>query len=95
MMEWHDVESTNLKKVAYVEFSETLYIEFKTDRVYSYSGVPKFFFQQLLNSNIPDKGWYFNNYIRGIYAYQEVTELFNPGKPSEKDSVSGEQQDPR
>lgn len=90
MLNWHDVESNNLKRVAYIEWSETLYIQFQNDRVYSYVPVPQFFFDQLLNPNIPDKGDYFNKFIRGAYDYQEVTGTINP---PETDSLLGQGKD--
>lgn len=52
------VESTTLATVAYDEARELLRLEFRSQAIYQYWGVPALVHQALLSS--PSKGIYFN-----------------------------------
>jgi hypothetical protein len=65
------VESTTLATVAYDEERELLRLEFRSQAIYQYLGVPHRVHQALLSS--PSKGGYFNQAIRGRFAYQRVS----------------------
>jgi hypothetical protein len=65
------VESTTLATVAYDEARELLRLEFRSQAIYQYVGVPASVHQALLSS--PSKGGYFNQAIRGRFAYQRVS----------------------
>ena len=61
------VESTTLATVAYEEARGLLRLEFRSQAIYSYFGVPKAVHEGLLRA--PSKGSYFNRVIRGRYPY--------------------------
>jgi hypothetical protein len=67
------VESTTLATVAYDETQELLQLEFCSQAVYLYSGVPAAVHQALLGA--PSKGRYFNQTIRGRFPYRRVRSL--------------------
>jgi len=67
------VESTTLATVAYDETRKLLQLEFCSQAVYLYSGVPAALHQALLGA--PSKGRYFNQTIRGRFPYRRVRSL--------------------
>ena len=67
------VASTTLVTVAYDETQELLQLEFCSQTVYLYSGVPAAVHQALLGA--PSKGRYFNQTIRGRFPYRLVRSL--------------------
>ena len=64
------VESTTLATVAYDESRKLLQLEFCSQAVYLYFGVPQVVHQALLGA--PSKGRYFNQTIRGRFPYRFV-----------------------
>lgn len=64
------VESTTLATVGYDEADELLQLEFCSQAVYQYFGVPAAVYGALLEA--PSKGRYFNRVIRGRFAYRLV-----------------------
>jgi len=64
------VESTTLATVAYDETRELLQLEFCSRAIYVYFGVPPTVHQALLEA--ASKGKYFNQTIRGRYAYHPI-----------------------
>jgi hypothetical protein len=62
------VESTTLATVAYDESQKLLQLEFGSQAVYLYFGVPSAVHQALLDA--PSKGRYFNQTIRGRFPYR-------------------------
>lgn len=64
------VESTTLATVAYDDTRELLQLEFRSRAVYHYFGVPATVHDVLLAA--PSKGRYFNQAIRGRYAFVRV-----------------------
>ncbi len=73
------VESTTLATVAYDEDRQLLQLEFRSRAVYRYFGVPATVHEALLGA--PSKGRYFNQAIRGRYAFVRVPSP-EAGKPS-------------
>ncbi len=67
------VASTTLATVAYDESQKLLQLEFCSQAVYLYFGVPSAVHQALLGA--PSKGRYFNQTIRGRYPYRLVRSL--------------------
>ena len=65
------VESTTLATVAYDEARELLWLEFRSQVICQYLGVPAGVHQALLNA--PSKGGYFNQTIRGRFPYKRVS----------------------
>jgi hypothetical protein len=65
------VESTTLATVAYDEARELLRLEFRSQAIYQYLGVPAIVHQALLSA--PSKGSYFNQAIRGRFPYRRVS----------------------
>lgn len=61
------VESSTLATVAYNEARELLQLEFCSQAVYQYFGVPAAVHQALLDA--PSKGSYFNQAIRGRFPF--------------------------
>jgi hypothetical protein len=66
------VESTTLATVAYDDARELLRLEFRSQTIYQYLGVPASVHQALLSSL--SKGSYFNQAIRGRFPYQRVSD---------------------
>jgi hypothetical protein len=64
------VESTTLATVAYDETRELLQLEFCSQAVYLYFGIPSAVHQALLGAS--SKGRYFNQTIRGRFPYRLV-----------------------
>jgi hypothetical protein len=67
------VESTTLATVAYDESRKLLQLEFCSQAVYLYFGVPAAVHQALLGA--PSKGRYFNQTIRGRFPFRLVRSL--------------------
>jgi hypothetical protein len=65
------VESTTLATVAYDEARELLRLEFRSQAIYQYLGVPPIVHQALLSA--PSKGSYFNQAIRGRFPHRRVS----------------------
>ena len=61
------VESTTLATVAYDDARELLQLEFRSQAIYQYFGVPAGVHAALLCA--PSKGSYFNRFIRGRFPY--------------------------
>lgn len=61
------VESTTLATVAYDESQAMLRLEFRSQAIYEYFGVPATVHEGLLCA--PSKGHYFNRVIRGRFPY--------------------------
>ena len=66
------VESAALASVGYDEARELLQLEFCGRAVYHYFGVPAVVHQALLGA--PSKGSYFNQMIRGRFAFRPIAE---------------------
>lgn len=64
------VDSTTLSTVTYDEARELLQLEFCSRAIYLYFGVPATVHQALLAA--PSKGRYFNQKIRGRFAYRPI-----------------------
>ena len=64
------VESTTLATIVYDELRELLRLEFCSQAIYLYWGVPPIVHQGLLDA--PSKGRYFNRAIRGRFPYQRI-----------------------
>ena len=65
------VESTTLAAVGYDEARELLRLEFRSQAIYQYQGVPATVYHALLHA--PSKGSYFNQAIRGRFPYKRVS----------------------
>ena len=65
------VDSTTMRSVGYQAESRILEIEFDSGRVYQYLEVPAKIYEQLLRAE--SKGRYFNDEIREIYPYVQVS----------------------
>jgi len=66
------VESSTLATVAYDAARELLQLEFRSQAIYEYVGVPATVHQDLLGA--PSKGSYFNQAIRGRFPYRRVSD---------------------
>lgn len=64
------VESTTLTTVGYDENLRRLQLEFCSQSIYLYFGVPAAVYEALLDA--PSKGRYFNGSIRGRYPYRQI-----------------------
>jgi len=73
MMRINAVESTTLVTIAYDEALELLQLEFRSQSIYQYFGVPVAVYIAFLDA--PSKGRYFNQVIRGRFPYALVVEL--------------------
>jgi hypothetical protein len=72
MMQINAVESTTLATIAYDEALELLQLEFRSQAIYQYFGVPVAVYVAF--SDAPSKGRYFNQVIRGSFPYTLVVE---------------------
>lgn len=70
-MDRQPVTSSNIKSVGHDDLNAVLEVEFNTGRVYRYSGVSRFVFNDFLGA--PSKGRYFHSQIKGVFEYEEVT----------------------
>lgn len=61
------VKSTTLATVGYDEARQLLELEFRSQAIYRYFGVPGAVHEALLGA--PSKGRYFNRFIRGCFPY--------------------------
>ena len=64
------VESSNLRAVGYDASSNTLFIEFRNNRLYAYESVPQMVHAELMLA--PSKGRYHRKNIRSIYKYTRL-----------------------
>jgi hypothetical protein len=67
------VESTTLLTVSYDDARTLLQLEFCSRAVYQYFSVPAVVHQSLLAA--PSKGRYFNQAIRGRFAYRLISDF--------------------
>ena len=66
-MEWHQLSSSVIARVAYDETSHTLIIEFRSGTTYEYFDVPEKIYQELVDA--ASAGTYFAENIRDVYRY--------------------------
>jgi hypothetical protein len=76
------VESTTLATIVYDELRELLRLEFCSQAIYLYWGVPPIVHQGLLDAS--SKGRYFNQAIRGRFPFQRVS----PGSAAGAEALS-------
>lgn len=69
MMDMFPVTSSNLHSVGFE--NGTLYIRFKTGRLYAYFGVPEHIYFALMNAS--SKGSFFARYIKNNYRYRKLS----------------------
>ena len=62
------VSSSNLSSVGYE--NGTLHVRFNSGSLYSYSEVPSYVYDELLNA--PSKGRYLAAHIKGHYSYNRI-----------------------
>jgi hypothetical protein len=72
------VESTTLATVGYEDVRELLRLEFRSQAIYQYFGVPKSVHEGLLRA--PSKGSYFNRVIRGRFPYCLASNIQTGGR---------------
>jgi hypothetical protein len=65
------VESSTLTTIAYDRIRELLQLEFNSHAIYHYFGVPAAVHTALLDA--PSKGGYFNQAIRGKFAFRRIS----------------------
>ena len=70
------VRSRSLQSVGYDPEAEALEVEFRSGRVYVYSGVPAGVHEWLVR--VADKGSFFNRMIRDRYPWRDVTVAAEP-----------------
>jgi len=66
-MEWREISSSVIARVAYDERSGTLLIEFRSGSFYDYFDVPRNIYQELIEA--ASAGTYFAENIRGVYRF--------------------------
>jgi hypothetical protein len=66
-MEWHQLSSSVITRVAYDETSHTLIIEFRSGTTYEYFDVPEKIYRELVDA--ASAGTYFAENIRDVYRY--------------------------
>ena len=61
------VDSSNIEAIGYEDDTQQLHVQFINSGYYIYNDVPRFIFDDLMNS--PSKGSFLNREIKGIYQY--------------------------
>lgn len=69
-MERTPVISTNIKSLGYEASTKTLEVEFNSDAIYQYVGVPEAVFMDLMRAS--SHGSFLNRHVRGQYEYVRV-----------------------
>jgi hypothetical protein len=69
-MDWVEVESSNIKAVAYNEEAKELLVEFHSGGTYTYFDVDKDIYDKFLASD--SKGKFFHKYVRNNYSYERL-----------------------
>ena len=64
------VESSSLETIGYDADSETLEVEFRTDGVYQYHGVPASVYREFMEAD--SKGRFLNLRIKEVYPFTRV-----------------------
>jgi len=65
------VNSSVIRALGYDDRSKVLEVEFHTNRIYQYFGVPLAVYDDLLNA--PSIGEFYNRQIRNEYDFLEIT----------------------
>ena len=78
------VESSTLATIAYDRTRELLQLEFNSHAIYQYRKVPSSVHEALLLA--PSKGRYFNQAIRGKFAYSRICK--GPAEAPEQDMAA-------
>jgi hypothetical protein len=69
-VKFHDVESSNIARVAYDNAAESLHVEFKNGSLYVYSEVPQTVFEEMLSAR--SVGKYFGKNVRDVYPFDRA-----------------------
>jgi hypothetical protein len=64
------VNSSNIESIGYDETEETVYVKFLNGSMYTYKGVPKHEFQNLLEA--PSIGSYLHRNYKNVYPYERI-----------------------
>lgn len=70
-LEWTDVESSNVKSIAYAKDAHKLFVTFNSGSTYSYDGVDEGVYTEFKYAD--SVGQYLNQKIKPFYAYELVT----------------------
>ena len=73
-MNWEEVQSSNVRRMAYNDDFQEMYVQFHSDRTYQYDNVPRFIYEQIRDSESVGKS------LRALvtsapatYPYREIT----------------------
>jgi hypothetical protein len=69
-MDMQFVDSSNIERIGYDSKSNTLRIEFKSNRTYDYFNVPEGVFEELKQA--PSVGKYHAAYIKNYYTFNQI-----------------------
>lgn len=69
-MDWQDVESTNIRRIAHDPDAQELHVEFHSGKTYKHSGVDARTFDRLMAAD--SHGSHYNRHIRGQYPAEQV-----------------------
>jgi hypothetical protein len=69
-MERIPVSSSNVASIGYDADTQTLEVEFNSNTIYQYYGVPAHVYEELMNAG--SKGQYLNSNIKKAYPYSKV-----------------------
>lgn len=68
---WNEIDSSNVKAIAYVEDSRTLMVEFAHGGFYTYDGVERDHYVDLVHAE--SVGRYLNQVIKALYPYRKFS----------------------
>lgn len=69
-IDWREVTSSNVARVGYDKEAGRLYVQFKGNRVYAYSGVSEKTFHSVVSAK--SVGGYFNEHIKDHYEVHKL-----------------------
>ena len=69
-MDWRELSSSVIARVAYSEASRTLTMEFRSGTTYQYYDVPPTTYQEFIEA--ASAGGYFADHIRGVYRFARI-----------------------
>ena len=65
-----NVKSSNIEQIGYNEGLETLYVKYKSGKVYAYDKVPKQIYEGLEKAE--SKGSYMNSQIKNKFSFKTI-----------------------
>lgn len=72
---WTETDSTNVKRVAYHDNTQSLCVEFHNGGLYSYADVTEDIYVALVHA--PSVGQYLNMVVKGMHPYEHYSSMLD------------------